>query len=138
ADSITFHVEAADRPADLVVRLRQLGLGAGISLKPGTEPDTLLEVIGSVDMVLVMTVEPGHGGQDFLPEMLGKIKIIRGMLRPEQRLQVDGGINCDTAVQCDAVGADVFVAGNYVFCANDISAVMQQLRKALGKVRSCD
>ena len=83
-------------------------------------------------------VEPGHGGQDFLPEMLAKIETIRGMLRPEQRLEVDGGINCETAVQCAAAGADVFVAGNYVFCADDIPAVMQQLRKALGEVRSRD
>jgi len=136
ADSITFHVEAADRPADLVARLRQLGLGAGITLKPGTAADSLVEVIESVDMVLVMTVEPGHGGQDFLPKMLAKIETIRGMLRPEQRLEVDGGINCDTAVQCAAAGADVFVAGNYVFCADDIPAVMRRLRKALGEVRS--
>ena len=107
ADSITFHAEAADRPADLVRRLRQLGLGAGVTLKPGTGADALAEVIESVDMVLVMTVEPGYGGQEFIEGMLEKIKTIRCMLRPEQRLEVDGGIDHDTAARCAAAGADV-------------------------------
>ena len=99
ADSITFHIEATDCPERLIARLRELGLGAGVTLKPGTPAEALADVVGQVDMVLVMTVEPGYGGQKFMPEMLEKISSIRDMLTERQRLEVDGGINSQTIAQ---------------------------------------
>jgi ribulose-phosphate 3-epimerase len=132
ADSITFHIEAADAPAKLIDRLRELGLGAGITLKPGTKVETLRDVLPAVDMVLVMTVEPGYGGQEFMHDMLDKIRALRGMLKPHQRIEVDGGINPATAKLCRQCGAGVFVAGENIFGAPDIPAAMRALRQAIG------
>lgn len=131
ADSITFHVEATDRPRELIVRLRELGLGAGMVLKPATPAESLAELVGELDMVLVMTVEPGYGGQEFMRDMLDKIARLRSMLRPEQRLQVDGGINPDTARLCRQAGADVFVAGTDIFGSDDIAAAVARLREGI-------
>ena len=129
ADTITFHVEATDRPRELIARLRELGLGAGMVLKPATPAESLAELVGELDMVLVMTVEPGYGGQEFMSDMLDKIARLRSMLRPEQRLQVDGGINPDTARLCRQAGADVFVAGTDIFGSDDIAAAVARLRE---------
>jgi ribulose-phosphate 3-epimerase len=129
-DSITFHIEATDEPVKLVERCRQLGLGAGVTLRPGTEADELEPVIDLVDMVLVMTVEPGYGGQKFMEDQLPKIEAIRRRLQPHQRLQVDGGIKPDTAPLARRSGADVFVAGENVFGSDDISAAARRLREA--------
>ena len=128
ADSITFHVEAADRPATLLERLRGLGLGAGVTLKPSAPAASLAPIIEAVDLALVMTVEPGYGGQEFMENMLEKISAVRGMLRPEQRLQVDGGIGPATAERCARRGADVFVAGVNVFRSPDVPAAVKALR----------
>ncbi len=133
ADSVTFHVEACDNPLELIARLHELGLGAGVSLKPKTPATALAKVIEAVDIVLVMTVEPGYGGQGFMDDMLGKISDVRGMLRDDQRLQVDGGINPNTAALCAAHGADVFVAGNNVFRAESISDSVAQLKSAIAE-----
>ena len=133
ADSITFHVEATDSPARLVDRLRKLGLGAGVTLKPGTPAEALRAVAPTVDMVLVMTVEPGYGGQKFMDGMLDKIAVVRGMLNDNQRLEVDGGINPQTAAKCAARGADVFVAGENVFSAGDIAAAVRSIREGAAK-----
>jgi ribulose-phosphate 3-epimerase len=130
ADSITFHVEATDRPGELIERLRALGLGAGISLKPGTGFRTIEEIIPAVDMVLVMTVEPGYGGQEFIGEMPEKIAQIRSLLRPAQRLEVDGGITPQTVGRCFAAGADVFVAGENIFGSGNIAAAIDALRSS--------
>jgi ribulose-phosphate 3-epimerase len=110
--------------------LRDRGLGAGVTLRPGTPAAALGPVIEQVDMVLVMTVEPGYGGQAFMADQLPKIRRIRAMLRPEQRLEVDGGINPGTSRQCAAAGADVFVAGVDVFGSDDIAGAMRALRSA--------
>ena len=131
ADSITFHVEATDQPAKLVERLGELGLGAGITLRPGTTVESLQPVIEQVDMVLVMTVEPGYGGQAFMEEMPAKIAAIRGWLSDTQRLEVDGGINPQTAGRCAASGADVFVAGENIFGSGDIAAAVSDLRRGI-------
>ena len=131
ADSITFHIEANDQPSVLVERLRELGLGAGVSLRPGTEAEALAEVIEAVDLVLVMTVEPGYGGQEFMDDMLDKITAVRGMLRPGQRLQVDGGIDGRTITRCARVGADVFVAGSNIFGADDVGEAFGALEQAV-------
>jgi ribulose-phosphate 3-epimerase len=132
ADSITFHIEASDQPLRLVQRLHELGLGAGITLRPGTSHESLAPVIELVDLVLVMTVEPGYGGQKFMPNMLPKIDAIRRRLRPTQRLEVDGGINPQRAAQCARQGADVFVAGENVFGSGDIEGAVGRLRMAAG------
>ena len=130
ADSITFHVEATTEPAKLIARLHELGLGAGVTLRPGTGESTIKPVIKQVDIVLVMTVEPGYGGQAFLEDMLEKIRAVRGMLRDDQRLEVDGGINTDTARRCIRSGADVLVAGENVFGSPDVPAAVRALRHA--------
>ena len=138
ADSITFHIEAcsqpnrgrADEPAKLVNRLRQLGLGVGMTLRPGTPAESLEEVVTTVDIVLVMTVEPGYGGQEFIEEMLEKVAQVRGMLRDDQRLEVDGGINVQTAALCASRGADVFVAGESIFGSQDVAAALRAVRAA--------
>jgi ribulose-phosphate 3-epimerase len=131
ADSVTFHIEADGAGPKLVDRLHELGLGAGVTLKPGTPASALKEVIAAVDMVLVMTVEPGYGGQKFMADMLPKIVEVRSMLRPGQRLQVDGGINPQTARLCAEKGADVYVAGENIFGAKDIREAVRKLREAV-------
>jgi len=131
ADSITFHVEATDQPEQLIARIRELGLGAGVTLKPGTGADALADLAGLVDLVLVMTVEPGYGGQRFMPQMVEKISRIRAMLRPGQRIEVDGGMNPQTAGTCAAAGADVFVAGENIFGAADIAAAYRAMQQAV-------
>jgi len=131
ADSITFHVEATDEPGRLIARLRELGLGAGITVRPGTGPEAIESLAFTVDLVLVMTVEPGYGGQSFMEEMLDKIEAVRGMLQAAQRLEVDGGISTETAVLCRRRGADVFVAGNSIFQSPDISEAVAALRQAV-------
>jgi ribulose-phosphate 3-epimerase len=128
ADSVTFHVEATDEPRKLIARLHELGLGAGICLRPATPADVLAGVVDEVDLVLLMTVEPGYGGQAFMPEVLDKIEIVRAMLRDDQRLQVDGGINRETAGRCAARGADVLVAGAAIFGAPDVAAEVDLIR----------
>ncbi len=130
ADSITFHVEATDEPHKLIARLRELNLGAGVTLRPGTSVDSLREFITEVDLVLVMTVEPGYGGQEFIDDMLPKIARVRESLRDDQRVQVDGGINPETTQLCAAAGADVFVAGESIFAAADVVAATQAVRQA--------
>lgn len=130
ASNITFHIEATDDPAGLISRLRELGLGAGITMKPATKPESLKSVIADVDLVLVMTVEPGYGGQAFVPDMLEKIQTIRGMMTDSQRLEVDGGINPETIKLCASRGADVFVAGQNVFGSGDIAGAINKLRAA--------
>jgi ribulose-phosphate 3-epimerase len=130
ADSITFHVEATDEPARLISRLHDLGLGAGVTLRPGTDEASLWAAVAEVDIVLVMTVEPGYGGQAFMEEMLPRVEAVRGMLSAEQRLEVDGGIRPETAAACAARGADVFVAGVDIFRSPDIAAAVSALREA--------
>jgi len=131
ADSITFHTEATDRPAELIARLRELGLGVGVTLRPGTPPESLRAVLPDVDMVLVMTVEPGYGGQKFMNDQLDKIRTLRAWMTPAQRLEVDGGINESTAALCAQAGADTFVAGENVFGNPDPGGAVRSLQRAV-------
>ena len=131
ADNITFHIEATDEPRRLIDRLHELGLGAGITLRPGTPAGALAQVASLVDLVLVMTVEPGYGGQKFMADMLPKIAEIRSMLLPHQRLEVDGGINSTTAALCAREGADTYVAGTEIFRAPDMPVAVADLRRAI-------
>ena len=130
ADSVSFHVEATDRPRALAQRLHEMGLGAGIVLRPGTPAAAIAGLGDAVDLVLVMTVEPGFGGQAFEPEMLPKIRHVRQMVGPGVRVQVDGGITPATARACIQAGADVLVAGHSIFDAPDETLAVTQLRQA--------
>jgi ribulose-phosphate 3-epimerase len=131
AASVTFHVEAAHAPVRLARELRSLGARAGMAFKPATAIDPYEDVLGELDMVLVMTVEPGFGGQEFLDVCLPKIRRTRELFDKhglELWLQVDGGVSPETIERCAAAGADVFVAGSAVFEARDPAAVVASLR----------
>ncbi|MGK0741496.1 ribulose-phosphate 3-epimerase [Leucobacter sp. Z1108] len=118
AYSVTFHAEAAADPVSLARRIRDIGSRAGIALKPGTDPEPYLELLPEFDQVLVMTVEPGFGGQKFMAEMMPKLRRFadaKARLGLDLWLQVDGGITVDTIGMATEAGADTFVAGSAVF-----------------------
>jgi ribulose-phosphate 3-epimerase len=132
AASVTFHVEASSDPVALARRLRDRGARAGIALKPGTEPDAYLELLDEFDQVLVMTVEPGFGGQSFMPETMPKLRRLRDAVTArglDVWLQVDGGITEETIATAAESGADTFVAGSAVFRSDDPSAMIAVLRE---------
>ena len=133
ASLVTFHVEAAADPVRTARAIRSNGGRAGLALKPGTPLAPYVEILPEFDMVLVMTVEPGFGGQRFISEMLPKIREARraiANLDLDMWLEVDGGINADTAAQCAEAGADVFVAGSAVFDAADPAAAGAAIKAA--------
>jgi ribulose-phosphate 3-epimerase len=131
AASVTFHVEAAQAPVRLARALRSLGARAGMALKPATAIDPYEDLLCELDMVLVMTVEPGFSGQRFLDVCLPKIRRTRELFDKhglELWLQVDGGVSTETIERCAQAGADVFVAGSAVFEATDPGAMVDSLR----------
>ena len=131
AGSVTFHLEAAAAPIRLARELRRLGARAGIALKPATPVEPLLELLPEFDMSLVMTVEPGFGGQSFLESTLPKIRRARQAIAGSGLdiwLQVDGGVSASTIERCAEAGADVFVAGSAVYGAADASSRIAELR----------
>jgi ribulose-phosphate 3-epimerase len=131
AESVTFHVEAAHAPVRLARELRTAGARAGMALKPATAIEPYADLLPELDMVLLMTVEPGFGGQAFLDVVLPKIRRTRELLRGRESsvwLQVDGGVGPDTIERAAGAGADVFVAGSAVFTADDPAAMVQALR----------
>lgn len=125
ADSITFHVESENDPLEVIEAIRAQGCSVGISVKPGTSAKALEQYIGLVDMVLVMTVEPGFGGQSFMADMIPKVAEVFAMFReknPEGFIEVDGGIDARTAPEIIRAGAGVLVAGTAVFRAKEGAA----------------
>ncbi len=130
AKNITFHIETTDNPRPLVRNIRKLGVQVGVSLNPGTPADAISDIITDVDLVLVMTVWPGFGGQRFMHECVEKIEWIAARLGAHQTLEVDGGINRDTAPIVAAAGADMLVAGSAVFGSDDPAAALGALRSA--------
>jgi len=128
ADLISFHVEAAYHPHRVIGKIKDAGCKAGIVLNPGTSQEDIAYLVDAVDFVLVMTVNPGFGGQAFIPEMLRKIKAIRAMLGPDKDLEVDGGIDDVTAPQVIEAGANVLVAGSYIYRQKDYAAAIKSLR----------
>jgi ribulose-phosphate 3-epimerase len=131
ARSVTFHVEASTEPAALARDLRRLGARAGMALKPGTAVDDHADLLPELDMLLLMTVEPGFGGQAFLDHVLPKIRRARELVSAaglDVWLQVDGGVSAETIERCADAGADVFVAGSAVYQAGDPGAAVQALR----------
>ena len=131
AASVTFHVEAARDPRMLAKNLRALGVRAGMAVKPGTAFAPYEELLPDLDMVLVMTVEPGFGGQSFMADQMPKVAQVReavNRLGGEIWVQVDGGVSAKTIEECAAAGADVFVAGSAVYGAEDAAAAVDELR----------
>jgi ribulose-phosphate 3-epimerase len=133
AFSVTFHAEATTEPVALARRLREIGSRAGIAIKPGTLIEPYLELLPEFDQVLVMTVEPGFGGQIFIEETMPKLVALREAVSRtglDIWLQVDGGINEQTIVTAAEAGADTFVAGSSVFNGGDAAAQIASLRAA--------
>jgi ribulose-phosphate 3-epimerase len=132
ADGCTVHVELGD-PTAAIRRMRELDLRPGIVLNPSTPVESVLPHLGAVDLVLVMSVVPGRGGQAFIPEVLPKVEAIRRALDRDgitADLQIDGGINLDTARSAAAAGANVLVAGSAIFAQPDPLAAAAAIRKA--------
>ena len=132
ASSVTFHVEAARDPRTLARNLRTLGARAGMALKPGTPFAPYVDLLPELDMVLLMTVEPGFGGQSFMADQMSKVREVREAVARcggEIWVQVDGGVSATTIEACAEAGADVFVAGSAVFGAEDAAAAVDQLRE---------
>jgi ribulose-phosphate 3-epimerase len=131
ARSVTFHVEAAADPVATARAIRAAGARAAFAVKPGTPFEPYEELLAEVDMVLVMTVEPGFGGQSFMADQMPKVRAVREAARrrgTDVWIQVDGGVSLDTIGQCVEAGADVFVAGSAVYGADDVAARIAELR----------
>ena len=139
AGSVTFHVEAAAAPVRLAREIRAKGARASMALKPATPIEPYEDLLPELDMVLVMTVEPGFGGQKFLDLCLPKIRRARELMDKhgvETWLQVDGGVSLETIERCAEAGADVFVAGSAVFDADDPDAMVAALRATAERAAS--
>ncbi|MEF8792579.1 ribulose-phosphate 3-epimerase [Thiohalorhabdus sp.] len=137
ADIITFHPEASRHPHRTVQLIKDQGCKAGISLNPGTPLEWLDYLLEEIDLVLVMSVNPGFGGQAFIESSMDKIRAIRDRIDDAGltiELEVDGGIKADNVARVAEAGADVFVSGSGVFKADDYGARLQEFRDALGKV----
>ena len=129
--SVTFHIEAAGDPRRVARDLRAAGARAGMAIKPGTAFAPYADLLPDLDMVLVMTVEPGFGGQSFMADQMPKVREVREAVRRHGGdiwVQVDGGVSADTIEQCAEAGADVFVAGSAVYGAQDAAAAVDELR----------
>jgi ribulose-phosphate 3-epimerase len=126
SDIITVHAEAVTKLGSLIKKIKSHGIKAGVSIKPKTPPSYIDDVLNIVDMVLVMTVEPGFGGQEFIEATLPKIERIRKKFDGD--IQVDGGITDVTARRAKEAGANIIVAGTYIFSAKDIKKAIESLR----------
>ena len=138
AYSVTFHIEAARDAARICSDIRKAGARASIALKPGTDFSAVDELGDAVDMIVIMTVEPGFGGQSFMSQMLVKVERARQFAdraNGEVWVQVDGGVGPDTIAACASAGANVFVAGSAVFRGDDPAAMVEQLRSLASQAR---
>ena len=132
AYNVTFHAEATDNPVGVARDIRAAGAKAGLSVKPGTPLEPYLEILREFDTLLIMSVEPGFGGQNFIPEVLPKVGIARRLVDSGELtivVEIDGGINADTIEQAAEAGVDCFVAGSAVYSAEDPAAAVQALRR---------
>ncbi len=135
AHNVTFHVEATDNPVAVARDIRAAGAKAGLSIKPGTPLEPYLEILRDFDTLLVMSVEPGFGGQSFIPEVLSKVRTIRKMVDSGEMtilVEIDGGINADTIEAAAEAGVDCFVAGSAVYGAADPGVAVEALRRSAG------
>jgi ribulose-phosphate 3-epimerase len=129
-DAVTFHIEAEPDARPLLRRIRDAGALAGLALNPGTPVDAVVGFLPDCDLVLVMSVEPGFGGQKFIPAALEKLRRLKPLLRAGTRLSIDGGVDATTIGPSSAAGADLFVVGSAIFDAADYSAALRQLSAA--------
>jgi ribulose-phosphate 3-epimerase len=129
AGSVTIHIEAAQTPVQTFKGLRKLGARAGMALKPGTEIELYSDYLSEIDMLLIMTVEPGFGGQKFMTDMMNKVRRSKALIgdRPIW-IQVDGGVSMETIAIAREAGADTFVAGSAVFNSPDPAEMVKMLR----------
>ena len=130
ADHIMFHTEVVSQPAKLIEKLHEMGVTAGVCLNPETDVADIADVAGLCDMILVMTVHPGFGGQTFMAEAAKKIIEIRKIVGPEIRIEVDGGIDSTTSDIVVSYGADTLVAGNAIFSKPDRAAAIDAIRQS--------
>ena len=133
SDSLTVHVEIDADPAPLLAEIGRLGLGRGLAVNPGTPVDPLLPHLESLDLVLVMSVEPGFGGQSFMPGVLGKVRALRALLDErglEVAIEIDGGVGPGNAADCRRAGASWLVAGSSVFGSADPADAIRRIRGA--------
>lgn len=127
---LTVHQEVCPHLYRVIQQIKSFGIRAAVSLNPSTPVSTLVDVLDDLDMVLIMSVNPGFGGQKFIPRALEKIKALRTM-KPDLDIEVDGGINAETAKMCVESGANILVAGSYIFGAEDRKAAIASLRPGL-------
>jgi len=130
ANGFTFHIEAVEDAADMIRKVKEAGMKVGIAVKPGTPVDTVFPFLDDVDMILIMTVEPGFGGQSFMPDQMAKVKILRER-KPTLNIEVDGGLNEHTIQQAAEAGANVIVAGSGIFKAENPAEAIAVLRNAV-------
>ena len=128
ADIITFHYEAAKDIGETINLIKSFGIKAGMSIKPKTAPEVVFPYLNNLDLVLVMTVEPGFGGQQFMQDCAEKISLIKSKAPENLIIQVDGGINAQTARICTSYGANSLVAGNYIYKSDDIQKAVNSLK----------
>jgi len=126
-DCVTFHVEAVPDAGPLLERIRQSDTVAGLAINPGTPVEQIEKFLSACDLVLVMSVEPGFGGQNFIPSALDKLRQLRELTSPHTILSVDGGVAASTIGDCAAAGADLFVAGSSIFDMPDYGSAMNEL-----------
>jgi ribulose-phosphate 3-epimerase len=131
AQNVTFHVEAVQDAAAAAREIRKLGCNVGITLNPATPVERLWPALDLVDVVLVMSVVPGFSGQKFMPEVLPKARAVKQRLRPDQRLEIDGGINAETISLAAEAGVDWFVVASAIFDKPDRAAAISELRGRL-------
>lgn len=133
ADFLTFHIEASDDPESLIKKIREYGMKPSLSLKPSTPIETVFPYIELLDMILIMTVEPGFGGQKIMPETIEKVRILREEAKrrglDDFKIEVDGGIGRKNIRELTKAGANVIVMGSAVFGEHDIAGAVKELRK---------
>lgn len=129
ADLLSFHIEISDEPRRIADHIHSLGIQAGIVLNPTTPAESVWEVLPHVELVLVMSVWPGFGGQKFIADVLPKVTALRERLRPGQRMEIDGGIGEQTIARAATAGADTFVAGTSVFGRPDPATAVRALHR---------
>eukprot|EP01100_Stratorugosa_tubuloviscum_P016060 TRINITY_DN991_c0_g1_i1.p1 TRINITY_DN991_c0_g1~~TRINITY_DN991_c0_g1_i1.p1 ORF type:complete len:222 (-),score=107.87 TRINITY_DN991_c0_g1_i1:67-732(-) len=134
ANQFTFHLEASANPLDLIEKIKSKGMKVGVAIKPKTDVETLIPFLDLIDLALIMTVEPGFGGQSFMQDMMPKVKRLRE-LKTNLNIQVDGGLGPSTINEAAKAGANVIVAGSSIFNAADPKQVIELLRQTVNQYK---
>jgi ribulose-phosphate 3-epimerase len=128
ASNLTFHIEAVPKPSKLAKTVHDTGMTAGLAINPPTDVEAILPYVRQFNVILIMSVNPGFSGQALIPQVLEKARAVKRLLRPDQRLEIDGGVRSGTAPACIAAGCDVLVAASAIFDARDYAKAVAQLR----------